>query len=66
MYLNIVGTKVSDKGVQALSGIPSLPSVYVFQSHVQQLSSESAKAGNLKIDTGNYTLPALASDTIRY
>lgn len=65
VYINLVGTNVSDKGLRMLAGIPTLKDIYVYQTQVQT-SLENDAISEIGIDTGNYTLPFLNSDTIRY
>ncbi|WP_245747480.1 c-type cytochrome domain-containing protein [Parapedobacter koreensis] len=67
-YLNLVNTKVTDEGLLILAKLPALQTVYLYQSEVtihgiEQLVRERPE---LTIDTGNYALQALATDTIAY
>ena len=65
-YLNIVGTNVTEMGVEQLSSIKSLKDIYAFQSGVK-FNTENLKGnGKSRLDTGNYELPFLESDTIQY
>ncbi len=61
-YVNLVGTKITESGLNHLEGIKSLQHIYAFQTGGK---FDSQKA-NSKIDTGNYTLPFLESDTVKY
>lgn len=61
-YVNLVGTKITESGLSHLEGIKSLQHIYAFQTGGKFDSQKS----NSKIDTGNYTLPFLESDTVKY
>jgi len=67
-YLNLVNTQVTDEGIKALSDLPELRRVYLYQTKVttEGIASLVQAAEELKIDTGNYRLPALPSDTVVY
>ncbi len=65
-YLNIVGTKVTEKGVEQLNSIKSLKDIYAFQSGARFNSDIPKGNGKSRVDTGNYELPFLESDTIKY
>jgi hypothetical protein len=65
-YLNLVGTKVTAKGLEQLKELKNLQQVFLYQTSIA--GSEWA---NLKkmfpktiMDTGGYKVQALASDTI--
>jgi uncharacterized membrane protein len=65
--LNVSQTNISDEGVLSWKGLTRLKRLYLFGTKVssaghRQLSSLPA----LQIDTGNYVLPFLPSDTITY
>jgi uncharacterized membrane protein len=65
-YLNLVSTKITDRGLSYLSSMTKLKNLYVYQTDVtaKGLQDLSAKLPDARIDTGGYTLPQLASDTI--
>jgi len=65
-YLNIVGTKVTEKGVEQLNSIKSLKDIYAFQSGARFNPDIPKGNGKSRVDTGNYELPFLESDTIKY
>jgi uncharacterized membrane protein len=64
--LNLVSTKVTDKGILALAALPSLKEVFIFNTRVTKQAIVDFQKRNQKVflDTGNYTLKTLASDTI--
>jgi hypothetical protein len=61
-----VSTKVTDKGILALAALPSLKEVFIFNTRVTKQAIVDFQKRNQKVflDTGNYTLKTLASDTI--
>jgi len=63
-YVNLVGTKVTEVGIGYLADIKSLKNIYAFQTQGKPILD--APDGNSKVDTGNYSLPFLESDTIKY
>ncbi len=68
MYLNLSETAVTDAAVVSLKQNKQLQQLYVNQTKVtaatvQQLAKDIT---GLKIDTGGYRLPVLASDTMVY
>ncbi|WP_257666813.1 DUF2231 domain-containing protein [Parapedobacter tibetensis] len=67
-YINLVNTKVTDKGLQALAHLPTLHAVYLYQTGVttQGIATLAQAMPKLEIDTGNYQLPILSSDTVVY
>ena len=64
-YLNIVGTPVTAKGILALKDLPQLRSVYVYQTRVSEFDWPALEAAlpGVKIDSGGYKVPTLATDT---
>ena len=64
-YINLVGSKVTEKSLAHLEKIPQLKKAYTFNTALRE-----ARAGDDKlkmvVDTGNYDLPVLVSDTITY
>lgn len=65
VYLNLVGTKVTASGLEKIKGLQNLESLYLYQTGIDKTEFESIK--NLfpitRIDTGNYYVPILESDT---
>ncbi len=66
VYLNLSGTQVSD--LTPLENLPNLRTLYLYNSMTTPLGLEQlqAKFPDLTIDTGNYQVPALASDTTEF
>ena len=64
-YLNIVGTLVTAKGILALKDLTQLRSVYVYQTGVATSDWPDLEAAlpGVKIDSGGYKVPTLATDT---
>ena len=65
MYINLVGTAITDKAVALLREIPQLKHVYAFNTEIHG-NDASQNKGKARLDTGNYYLPVLESDTIIY
>lgn len=65
-YLNLVGTKITDAGLAHLSPMKKLKNIFAYQTEVTSkgLQDLSAKLPDAHVDTGGYTLPQLASDSI--
>ena len=65
--LNLTGTQISKRGLSALK-IPSLKFLYVFNTRVLAEDFEAIKSEfpHVKIDSGNYQVPILQSDTTQY
>jgi uncharacterized membrane protein len=65
-YLNLVGTKITDAGLSYLSTMKKLKNIFVYQTGVtgKGLQYFSSKLPDARVDTGGYTLPKLASDTV--
>lgn len=66
VYLNLVGTKVTVKGLANLKDVPNLKNVYIYQTGSQDSTVLKALHGKVRIDTGNYRLPFIATDTVRF
>ena len=66
IYLNLVGTKVTAKGLSKLKDIPSLKNVYIYQTGDRDSVALKALHGKVRIDTGNYRLPFIATDTVKF
>ncbi len=66
--LNVVGTAVTANGLMLLKANKQLQTVFIYQSSVDKKTIASIKSAlpNVKIDTGGYTVPTLASDTTVY
>jgi hypothetical protein len=64
--LNIVGTIISADGLMHLSSLKKLKSVYVYQTGVKEKKFEilQKKFPKTIIDTGGYSIPFLANDTM--
>jgi hypothetical protein len=64
--LNIVGTIISADGLMHLSSLKKLKSVYVYQTGVKEKKFEilQKKFPKTIIDTGGYSIPILANDTM--
>ena len=65
-YLNLVGTQVTAKGLESLNDMVSLKNVYIYQSLGKDAKVLKGVNPKIKVDTGNYVLPFLATDTIRF
>ena len=63
--LNLVGTNVTEAGLENILNLPNLESVYLYQTGIDANGFKSLKTKfpSLKIDTGNYSVPILESDT---
>ncbi len=66
--LNLRSTSISDQGIRSLQGLAALKKIFLYQtavtkSGVQDLGLLLPKT---QIDTGNYSLPFLGSDTVQY
>ena len=64
-YLNVKGTGVSAVGLKNLAGLKKLAVIYTFNSALiaGELVDLKKSFPKTRIDTGNYNLPKLASDT---
>ncbi len=64
-YLNLVGTKVSALGIQQLKGLTSLESLYLGQTPMKgdDIKALQKLLPKVKIDSGNYRVENLATDT---
>ena len=63
--LNLVGTDISKEGLLDLSGLNQLQYLYTYQTAVksQDYTEISKSFPQVLIDSGNYLVPTLASDT---
>ncbi|MEJ7685010.1 MAG: hypothetical protein WKG06_45630 [Segetibacter sp.] len=64
-YLNLVGTKVTINGILLLKKLKSLQSLYLYQTGIAREDFKTLKLSfpKTQIDSGNYFIPILASDT---
>lgn len=64
--LNLVGNPVTTEGVMKLTSLKHLQSLYLYQTHVAKPEwNRLAKAfPHVTLDSGGYTLPFIASDTV--
>ena len=65
VYLNLVGTNVTAVGLQKIENILSLESLYLYQTNIDKTEFEKLQKifPNTRIDSGNYFVPILESDT---
>lgn len=65
VYLNLVGTKITARGVATLGELPHLQKLFLYQSGVkpEDLPALRAKMPRVRIDTGGYQVPILPTDT---
>jgi mono/diheme cytochrome c family protein len=65
-YLNLVGTGFSDRSLNTLRKLRKLESLYVFDTKVSKDSVRNFihARGNLRTDTGRYSIPFLITDTL--
>lgn len=63
--LNLVGTNVSSSGLENILSLPNLESVYLYQTRINRdgFISLKNKFPMVDIDSGNYFVPILESDT---
>ena len=63
--LNLTGTNVSFSGLESVMILPNLESIYLYQTNIDKDGFQSwiKKFPSVKIDTGNYFVPILESDT---
>ncbi|HEX5171010.1 MAG TPA: c-type cytochrome domain-containing protein [Cyclobacteriaceae bacterium] len=67
-YLNLVGTNISDRSLTALLTLKDLRKIFLYGT---QITSDGIvqfvrQAPEVSVDTGNYRLPVLSSDTLVY
>ena len=65
VYLNLVGTKVTVSGLEKINKLQKLESLYLYQTGIDRSEFESIQLifPNTRIDSGNYFVPILESDT---
>lgn len=66
-YLNLSGTQVTAKGAAVLSGLPVLDALYLYDADISGADWAVLQAAlpKVKLDSGGYRVPTLASDTTR-
>jgi hypothetical protein len=64
-YLNLVGTKATIKGVLPLQKLKGLHSLFLYETNITRDNFKELKRlfAKTKIDSGNYFVPLLATDT---
>lgn len=64
-YLNLVGTKVSANGIMPLQKLKSLHSLFLYQTNISRENFKELRRlfAKTQIDSGNYFVPLLATDT---
>ncbi|RBQ06263.1 c-type cytochrome domain-containing protein [Pedobacter miscanthi] len=64
--LSLVGTKVSFKGITELKKLKNLKFLYLYQTHISKTDLAAIKRllPKTSLDTGNYSVPMLAQDTV--
>jgi uncharacterized membrane protein len=67
-YLNLVGNPLTDKAILKLSQLKNLKQVFLYQTNFTAtgIKNLQQKKTQLRVDTGSYQLPKLASDTVIY
>lgn len=67
-WLSLVATSVSDNSVETFSKLKNLSTLFLYEAHLTDEGISKLLQSNeeLKIDTGNYKLQKLPSDTIVY
>lgn len=65
--LNLVGTKITAGGLVSLQKIKALKNIYLYQTNITAAEwPQLVKAfPNARLDSGNYSIPFLATDTMR-
>ncbi len=65
--LNVSSTGITDQGIHSLKN-PALTKIFLYQTRVTRGGAEDLARllPAVKIDTGNYRLPVLATDTLQY
>jgi uncharacterized membrane protein/mono/diheme cytochrome c family protein len=66
-YLNVSGTGVTANGLSSLAALKNIKQLYVYQTLITPQESSKLKSvfPNAMIDTGNYTVAFLQSDTMK-
>jgi hypothetical protein len=65
-YLNLVGTSITEKGLRALSSLPHLKSVYLYQSEVKMeaIAEIQQRMPKVYFDIGGYKIDTLTMEVI--
>jgi uncharacterized membrane protein len=65
-FLNLVNTSFTDEGLKSLSSLKKLQKLFAYKTNLSPTAIESFHTllPNAVIDTGGYSLPVLASDSI--
>ncbi len=65
VYLNLVGTNVTSSGFERIKNLQNLESIYLYQTNIDQAGYQQVNHlfPQAIIDSGNYVVPVLASDT---
>ena len=65
VYLNLVGTAVTARGIETLGGLPNLRKLFLYQTGVTVGDSAALRSNlpHVQIDMGNYRVPVLPTDT---
>jgi len=63
--LNLMGTNVTSSGLESTMSLPNLESIYLYQTEINEEGFKSLinKFPRVNIDSGNYFVPTLDSDT---
>ena len=64
--INLTTTDFEEAHLHQLGDFKNLQKVYLYQTKVNSQEMQSLKEGQIQIDYGNYTLPAIPSDSIVY
>ncbi|KGE12697.1 c-type cytochrome domain-containing protein [Sphingobacterium deserti] len=62
-YINLVGTKVTQQALIHLQKIPTLTHLYAFNTQLRETETGEGNS-KIRVDTGNYVLPYLPSDSV--
>jgi len=64
--INLTNTDFEEAYLRQLAEFKNLKNVYLYQTKVKAQGIQTLKEGQIKIDYGNYILPAIPSDSIVY
>ena len=67
-HLNLTGTGLSDQALTKVADMPKLQKLFLYNTFTtpEALARLAAASPELQIDSGKYTLPVLATDTLIY
>ena len=67
-WLSLVGTRVTDESVQTFLKLEQLTNLFLFQTALTEEGLQQLNRGReeVAVDTGNYKLRPLATDTVVY